>query len=60
MDMMHITEVMRAAVENKILKEWKHDGHIDIEYGDGFGAVIDGKQYLVTIREIDSYEDDNG
>ena len=47
-----ITNALVRKVVDTIFKEWKHEGHIDIEHTEDFRCVIDGKLYEVTVREV--------
>lgn len=47
-----VTEVIVTAIEKTIIKEWRHEGFIG-----GFSSThanfeIDGKEYVLTIREV--------
>ena len=46
-----IVDVITAAVEAKILNEWKHDGYIDGMYCDGVAVVIDGQRYKISVEQ---------
>lgn len=52
MKIIDIAEAIQNMVEEKILKDWKHEGFIDGLYGDGTQVCIDGKRYLIEIREV--------
>ena len=51
-----ISECIAKMIEDKIIKEWKHEGYIDQVCHDSVQACIDGKHY--TIR-LTCYEDTN-
>lgn len=36
-------------VEQKILKEWKHEGSVEVIYTDRLEAEIDGTLYVISI-----------
>ena len=51
-----IMEALVSAIEEKIVKEWRHEGSI---YGWSSGHInfeMDGKEYVLKIREIRSGE----
>lgn len=59
MKLVDITEMVTNAIEQKILKEWKHEGYIDGMCSDAVSFCIDGKCYTLSIvclgeeKEID-------
>ena len=46
-----IVEAIQNMVEEKIFKEWKHEGYINGCYSNGVAVNIDGKDYLIEIKE---------
>lgn len=47
-----IMEVFIASIEEKILKEWRHDGFIGGFTSDSGNFCIDGKEYVLKMIEI--------
>ena len=47
-----ITEVFVTAFEEKIIKEWRHEGFICGWSGSHVNFEIDGKEYMLTLDEI--------
>lgn len=46
-----IAEAIQNMIEEKIYKEWKHEGYINGCYSNGVEANIDGKNYLIEVKE---------
>lgn len=46
-----IMEAITNCIENKILKEWRHEGFIDQMLSDGIRFEIDGKKYTIELIE---------
>ena len=51
-----IMEAFVAAVENVILKEWRHEGLIGGWTSDGANFEIDGKEYYLKLKEVSDGE----
>ena len=47
-----IMEVFVAAVEDKIFSAWKHEGFIGGWTSDSANFDIDGKEYVLKLREV--------
>ena len=47
-----IMEVFANSVEQKMFKEWRHEGFIGGFSSDHLNFVIDGKEYIVNIKEV--------
>lgn len=47
-----IAAAIQDMIENKIYAEWKHEGYIDALYSTGVVANIDGKKYMIEVKEI--------
>lgn len=47
-----IMEVLVAAIDTKIMDEWRHEGFIGGWSGEDINFEIDGKEYVVCIKEI--------
>ena len=47
-----IIESIAEYVEQKILKEWKHEGSVEVIYTDRLEVMIDGKLYEIRIEQI--------
>ena len=47
-----IAAAIQDMIENKIYAEWKHEGYIDALYSTGVVADIDGKKYMIEVKEI--------
>lgn len=47
-----IMEVFIASIEEKILKEWRHDGYIGGFTSDSGNFEIDGIEYVLKLIEI--------
>ncbi len=57
MKQVHIMDALVEAITQKIFEEWKHEGGI---YGNSnvhINFEVDGKEYVLLIREIQSGED---
>lgn len=52
MKIIDIAEAIQNMVEEKILKDWKHEGYVDGLCVNGTQVCIDGKRYLIEIREV--------
>lgn len=51
-----ITETINNLLEEKIFEEWKHEGYNDGFSSDQIAMVIDGKRYLITVKEEEANE----
>ena len=51
-----IMEAFVAAVENVILKEWRHEGFIGGCTSDGANFVIDNREYFLKLKEVSDGE----
>lgn len=51
-----VMEAFVAAVENVILKEWRHEGFIGGWTSDGANFVIDDKEYYLKLKEVSDGE----
>ena len=47
-----IMEMLVNAIEQKLFKEWKHDGLIEGFSSEHINFDVDGKEYVLLIREI--------
>ena len=47
-----IMEMLVNAIEEKLFKEWKHEGVIEGFSSDHINFDVDGKEYVLLIREI--------
>lgn len=47
-----ITEVFVTAIEEKIMKEWKHEGCILGWSSEHINFEIDGKEYTAKLKEV--------
>ena len=47
-----ILESFVSAIEEKIFKEWKHEGFIGGWSSEHINFEIDGKEYVLRIREV--------
>ena len=47
-----IVESFVVAIEEKIIKEWRHEGFICGWSSEHINFELDGKEYVVHIREI--------
>lgn len=47
-----IMEAVTVAIEEKIIKEWRHEGFIGSWSSDYVNFVIDGKQYVLVLAEV--------
>lgn len=47
-----IIESIASHIENKIIKEWKHEGYIDGMQTDNVFFVLDGKTYCVRLIDF--------
>jgi hypothetical protein len=47
-----IMEMLTNAIEQKLFKEWKHDGLIEGFSSEHINFDVDGKEYVLLIREI--------
>ena len=47
-----IMETFVAAVEDTIFKSWKHEGFIGGWTSESADFVIDGKEYVLKLREV--------
>ena len=52
MKQVDIMEALVSAIEEKILKEWRHEGGILGCSSQHINFDIDGKEYVLLIREI--------
>lgn len=52
MKQVDIVEVINDAVNGVIFEKWKHEGYLDGFNGEQTSFVIDGKHYLVSVKEI--------
>lgn len=51
-----IAEVFVTAIEEKIIKEWRHEGFIGGWSSEHVNFEIDGKEYVAHIREVKDCE----
>lgn len=47
-----IIESIAKHIEKKIIKEWKHEGHIDKMRSEDVFFVLDGKDYCLTLIDF--------
>ena len=47
-----VMETFVSAVENTIFKEWRHEGFIGGWSSEHANFVIDGKEYVLKLREV--------
>ena len=47
-----IMEMLVNSIEQKLFKEWKHDGLIEGYSSEHINFDVDGKEYVLLIREI--------
>lgn len=47
-----IMEAFVSAIEEKIIKEWRHEGWIGGWSSEHINFEIDGKEYVLCIREL--------
>jgi len=47
-----LLEVIIESIENKVIKEWKHKGYIDLLHTDDVTMVIDGNRYLISVKKL--------
>ena len=47
-----IMETIATDIENKFFKEWKHEGFIEGCSSEHINFDVDGKEYVLLIREI--------
>lgn len=55
----NIIEALTDCIENKIFKEWKHDGFIDQTFSNAIYVEIDGKHYSIELTEHEERSNDN-
>ena len=48
----HIIEALVGAIENKIIKEWRHEGLILGWNSEHINFDIDGKKYVLRVYEV--------
>ncbi len=46
-----LAELISKTLEHVVFEQWKHEGHIDGMGTGELNAVIDGKNYHITITE---------
>jgi len=44
-------EIISKTIEQKVIKEWKHKGYIDVMHSDDVSVVIDGKRFVISVKE---------
>lgn len=49
----NIMEALVSAITDKIFEEWKHEGGIYGWSSEYINFEIDGKEYMVAIREVE-------
>lgn len=49
-----IIESIADHVEQKILKEWKHEGSVEVIYTDRLDVEIDGTFYVISIAATEA------
>ena len=47
-----IMEALTTSIEEKIFKEWRHEGFIGGFTSSYINAEIDGKEYVLVLREV--------
>lgn len=52
MKQVDIAEAIQNMVQEKIYGEWKHEGFLDGLYTNGVRCNIDGKDYMIEVREV--------
>ena len=52
----HILEALVNAIDEKIFKEWKHEGFIGGCSSEHIDVEIDGKEYVLRIDEVEEGE----
>ncbi len=56
MKLIDITVSIINAIEEKIYKEWRHEGCICNWASDRINVIIDNKKYLIRLYEVDDGE----
>ena len=51
-----IIEVFTSSVEETIFKKWRHEGFVGGSSSEEANFVIDGKEYVLRIREVSDGE----
>ena len=46
-----IMEAVEKGVESVLFKQWKHDGYMDGWNSEQVAFVVDGKRYVLEIKE---------
>lgn len=52
MKQVDIMEMLTYAIENKLFEEWKHEGLIEGFSSEHINFDVDGREYVLLIREI--------
>lgn len=52
MKMCDIMEAFVDAVDTKIFTEWRHEGFVGVWTSDSANFEIDGKEYVLKLREV--------
>ena len=47
----HIMELIDRTIEEVIFEQWKHEGYLDISTSDKVAFVVDGKRFVIEIKE---------
>lgn len=55
----NIIEAIADCIENKVFKEWKHDGFIDQTFSNAINVEIDGKHYSIELTEHEEQKNDD-
>ncbi len=53
MQTVDIATSIEEMLNKKIFKEWKHEGCVEGTYTNGVRCTIDGKEYIIEVREGD-------
>lgn len=53
MQKVDIAEAIQNMIEQKIFKEWKHEGYVDGLFNNGVCCNIDGKDYIIEIKDAE-------
>lgn len=56
MESFDLAELIVKAIEQTVIKEWRHEGYIDCFQSDIVNAVIDGKRYSIKLFESEMKE----
>lgn len=52
MKIIDIVDVLVSAIDKTIFESWKHEGFIGGMTSAGADFVVDGKEYVLTLREV--------